>query len=147
MKEKRSMDIPKARQVYQVAVTLFNTNPDWVDFFREILGLNGAARIAFPTAKKMAQFEQTEEFAAIHQMIARLREARLKEDPKVEDMKMITIRIPQSLHDALQAEAYDHHTSMNKLCISKLLQLVDGELVPSKKPAKSGGHARRNSEV
>lgn len=127
------MEIPKARQVYEVALALFNTAPDWVEFFREILGINGAARIAFPTAEGMAQFEQTEEFAAIHQMIARLRENRLKVEPKAEDTRMITIRIPQSLHDALQVEAYEHHTSLNKLCISKLLQIVDEELVPSKK--------------
>lgn len=143
------MEIPKARQVYEVALALFNTAPDWVEFFREILGINGAARIAFPTAEGMAQFEQTEEFAAIHQMIARLRENRLKVEPKAEDTRMITIRIPQSLHDALQVEAYEHHTSLNKLCISKLLQIVDEELVPSKKtkPAahttKFGGIAPR----
>ena len=27
-------------------------------------------------------------------------------------------------------EAHEHNTSMNKLCISKLLQFVDRELVP-----------------
>jgi hypothetical protein len=44
---------------------------------------------------------------------------------------VITVRLPKSLHESLRAEAHDRHTSMNKLCISKLLQVVDGELVPS----------------
>jgi len=34
------------------------------------------------------------------------------------------------LHESLRHEAHERHTSMNKLCISKLLQIVDRELVP-----------------
>ena len=30
----------------------------------------------------------------------------------------------------LREEAYEHRTSMNKLCISKLLQIIDKELMP-----------------
>lgn len=129
------MDFSKAQQVYEVALALFKMEPYWVDFFREILGINGVARLAFPSAEAMARFEQSKEFAAIQHMIARLRESGVKVEPKAESMRVITIRIPQSLHDSLQAEAYDLHTSMNKLCISKLLQIVDEDLVPSKKPA------------
>ena len=43
------------------------------------------------------------------------------------------------MHEALRIEAYEHHTSMNKLCISKLLQFIDTENVPTvfedKKPS------------
>jgi predicted HicB family RNase H-like nuclease len=138
------MEVPKARQVYEVALALFRTSPDWVDFFREMLGLNGVARIAFPDLEEMAEFEQSEEFAAIQQMIAKLREAKVKYEPPCEPTRMITIRIPQSLHETLQAEAYDHRTSMNKLCISKLLQIVDEELVPSKKPARPLANAQQH---
>ena len=39
---------------------------------------------------------------------------------------MITVRLPESLHESLKAEAADHNTSMNKLCITKLLMaLID----------------------
>ena len=41
------------------------------------------------------------------------------------------MRIPQSLHEALRIEAYEHHTTMNKLCISKLVQFIDTEHVPA----------------
>ncbi len=44
---------------------------------------------------------------------------------------MITVRLPKSLHEALRVEAHEHRTSMNKLCISKLLQFIDAENVPS----------------
>ena len=36
-----------------------------------------------------------------------------------------------SAHESLRAEAHDRRTSMNKLCISKLLQVIDEELVPA----------------
>ena len=41
------------------------------------------------------------------------------------------MRIPQSMHEALRIEAYEHHTSMNKLCISKLLRFIHAENVPA----------------
>ena len=47
-----------------------------------------------------------------------------------EPTKVITVRMPKSLHEALRAEAHEHQTSMNKLCISKLLQFIDNEFVP-----------------
>ena len=61
-----------------------------------------------------------------------------KKDPEGDDLaqalgeetRVITVRIPQSLHDALKIEAYEHHTSVNKLCISKLLQFVNADHVP-----------------
>ena len=34
------------------------------------------------------------------------------------------------MHEALQIEAYEHRTSMNKLCISKLLQHIENDHVP-----------------
>jgi hypothetical protein len=40
------------------------------------------------------------------------------------------VRLPKSLHEALKEEAHVYRTSMNKLCISKLLQFIDNEFVP-----------------
>jgi len=65
-------------------------------------------------------------------------------DP-VQRTEVITIRIPQSLHAALRVEAHEHHTSMNKLCISKLLQFIDTEMVPSE-PVLGGFHASETAE-
>ena len=35
------------------------------------------------------------------------------------------------MHEFLRIEAYEHHTTMNKLCISKLLQFIDRGNVPT----------------
>jgi len=112
------------------AEQLFAQEPDWVTFYREILGMNGVVRDTFPSRELLAAFEQTEAFDDILQMLTRLREQgplALDED---EPTRVITVRLPKCLHEALRAEAHEHRTSMNKLCISKLLQYIDGEKVP-----------------
>ena len=35
------------------------------------------------------------------------------------------------MHESLRIEAHEYHTTMNKLCISKLLQFIDTENVPT----------------
>ena len=40
-------------EVRRVASELFRQNPDWVTFFREILGVDGIVRRLFPTADEI----------------------------------------------------------------------------------------------
>ena len=114
---------PRCQKVLQVARQLHQEKPDWVTFFRETLGVKGAARQVFPTQAEYVQFEQSTEFAEIQKMVAGLR-TRKAGGGKNEPTRVITVRLPESLHEALKAEASDHNTSMNKLCISKLLQVL-----------------------
>jgi predicted HicB family RNase H-like nuclease len=103
---------------------LYAQKPDWVTFYREVLGLRGIVRQVFPTRESLAAFEQTVAYQEILQLLTKLRE---QGPPAAED----TVRLPRSLHEALQEEAFEHRTSMNKLCISKLLQFIDSDKVPS----------------
>ena len=119
----------KYHQVYQVASNLYKQQPDWVAFFREVLGIEGVARQAFPEPEDMAEFERSPQFDGIQQMLAKLRE-KSKSSGNQEPTRVITVRMPKSLHESLRVEAHEHHTSMNKLCISKLLQIVNDQLVP-----------------
>jgi predicted HicB family RNase H-like nuclease len=119
--------------VLTAAQELFQRNPDWVTFFREVLGTGGIARRSFPTPTDMANFEQTAEYNEIQIMLAKLRGRSEDNSPNKEATRVITVRLPQSLHESLRSEAHDRQTSMNKLCISKLLQMVDGELVPAER--------------
>jgi len=120
------------REVYEVANRLFQQDPDWVTFFREVLGIGGVVRQAFPKPEQMAAFEQTSEHDEIQQMLAKLRERSSSAgvaDGSKEPTRVITVRLPQSLHESLRHEAHERRTSMNKLCISKLLQIVDEEFI------------------
>ncbi|HEY5315008.1 MAG TPA: hypothetical protein VIK18_20925 [Pirellulales bacterium] len=120
------------QEVVRVAHQLYNQAPDWVAFFREVLGVTGIVRQSFKTPEEMASFEQSEQYGEIQQLLAKLRERSGANDlnGSKEPTRVITVRLPQSLHESLRHEAHERHTSMNKLCISKLLQIVDRELVP-----------------
>ena len=119
-----------ATDVLQAAETLFAQDPDWVTFFQRILGLGGLIRETFVTPESLAAFEQTDAYARIQQMLAKLRERQADAPYPREDTRVITVRLPKSLHDALREESYEYRTSINKLCISKLLQFIARELVP-----------------
>ncbi len=120
----------KFEEIKSAAENLYQARPDWVKFYREILGLRGMVRRFCPTPEEIAQFEQSEVCRQIRRMLADLRKRPASSEEGDEDTRVITVRIPQSMHDALRIEAFERHTSMNKLCISKLLQHVEGENVP-----------------
>ena len=115
----------KQEEIHQIAETLYAKKPDWVTFYREILGLNGVVHHTFPFQESLVEFEKTDIYREIQHMLARLRrQGPVPADPE-DPTKVITVRLPKSLHEALRVEAHEHHTSMNKLCITKLLQLID----------------------
>jgi predicted HicB family RNase H-like nuclease len=120
------------QDVFRVADEIFRQRPSWVTFFREVLGVDGIVRQVYSTPEALTHFEQTSEYQKIQQMLAKLREndSDLPGGPR-EPTRVITVRLPKSLHESLRAEAHDRRTSMNKLCISKLLQVIDEELVPA----------------
>jgi predicted HicB family RNase H-like nuclease len=121
----------RREEVFRVATQLFHQKPDWVTFFREVLGLGGVARRLFPSPEQMAELERSDEYQEIQQMLARLRtQSAPQPDDSTEPTRVITVRLPKSLHESLRTEAHERRTSMNKLCISKLLQMVDNQLVP-----------------
>ena len=49
----------RCQKVLQVARELFQSKPDWVTFFRETLGVNGAARSVFPRQQEYVAFEKS----------------------------------------------------------------------------------------
>jgi len=118
----------RAREVYERAEALVASKSDWITVFREIFGPSGIAREYFPTTEEMEQFEKTLEFRAVRQFIGQLREQSGDASERV-PTRMITVRIPKTLHDSLRTEAHSRKTSLNKLCIWKLLQSLDDDSV------------------
>jgi predicted HicB family RNase H-like nuclease len=117
--------VEKQAEVERFAQQLFAQETDWVRFYREVLGLQGVVRQMFPRQEELAAFKRTDAYRGILQLLSQLRAKRVVAEACDEPTRVITVRLPQSMHEALQAEAYEHHTSVNKLCISKLLQVVD----------------------
>lgn len=114
--------------ILREAKILFATQLDWSDYFRQILGLHGLVQNSFRLPEELNDFERSKEYAEIQRMLASLR-TRTTETPG-EPTKVITVRLPKSVHESLRAEAFSRRTSMNKLCISKLMQYIDDALIP-----------------
>jgi predicted HicB family RNase H-like nuclease len=119
--------------VFRVASALFDQGPDWVVFFREVLGIGGVVRQVYRTPEELAVFERTEEYALIKQMLADLRRRADERQPVRESQRVITVRMPESLHDSLKEEAQQLNVSINQLCIAKLVKIIDDyENLPKK---------------
>jgi predicted HicB family RNase H-like nuclease len=129
-------------EIRSAAEQLYADKVDWTVFYSKVMGLRGVIRRHFPTVEAMAKFKNSDAYLDIQRMLAELRKRSPAKPKKLtaedggdiepnEETRVITVRIPKSMHEALQIEAYEHHTSMNKLCISKLLQHIENDSEPT----------------
>jgi hypothetical protein len=136
--------VEKYQPILQAARQLYESEPDWVTFFREILGVDGIVRRQFTRLEDLTAFEKSPEFDQIQKWLVKLREQKNATDTESEPTRVITVRLPKSMHEYLRTEAHDLRTSMNKLCISKLLQVIEQDLIPTE---RSGGAPVRSKPV
>ena len=73
------------------------------------------------------RFECSPEYARIREMLDDLRQRQQDQPAPRESQRVVTVRMPRSLHETLKAEAQQMKVSINTLCISKLLKLIDEE--------------------
>lgn len=136
-----------ATAVLHTAERLYAMNPEWVVFFREVLGVDGIVSRAFGPGDARVRFECSPEYARIREMLDTLRSRERDRPADRESNRVVTVRMPRSLHEALKAEAGDRRMSINTLCIAKLLQALDAEAaamrvdeieppVPPKRPGR-----------
>ena len=130
----------ETRGVLEQAEALFARRPSWVAFYREVLGPDGLVRTIYASQAEREEFESSEAYGRIQQMLGQLRDqdADLPGGPR-EPTRVITVRLPKSLHDSLKIESHEHQTSMNKLCISKLLVSLNSTLQVLEGEIASGG--------
>ncbi len=134
-------DLPveqRRREVLRLAQEAFAKTGSWVVFYREMLGGEGIVRQLFSNPTEMRTFEESSEFAELQEMVAAMRSEDSSKGDATEPERMITIRLPKSLHDALRLEADEMNLSINKLCISKLLQRIESRFVPIQQGRRRG---------
>lgn len=122
--EERNADI---RQLMEEA---FAKTGKWVELFREMLGVNGVVRKLFPGDAERNEFEASETYAEIQEMIAACRGTDRSKPSASEPERMLTIRVPKSVHEVLIAESKAAELSINQFCISKLIQPLSDRHVP-----------------
>jgi predicted HicB family RNase H-like nuclease len=116
---------PAATTVLQVAERLYAMAPEWVVFFREVLGVDGIVRRTFSDPDALLRFECSPQYARIREMLDSLRSRQRDQPSDRETQRVVTVRMPSSLHETLKAEAEQCRVSINTLCISKLMKLLD----------------------
>jgi hypothetical protein len=137
----KSPSLPKpvsqaATAVLQVAERLHAMDPEWVVFFREILGVDGVVRRAFPDSDSLVRFECSPQYARIREMLDSLRSRQQERLSDREPQRVVTVRMPRSLHESL------------KSCISKLMKLLDEEERRGLAGVRTdGGHAPAEPRV
>ena len=114
-----------ATAVLQVAERLYGMDPEWVVFFREVLGVEGIVRRTFSDPESLVRFECSPQYARIREMLDSLRSRQQDRPTDRETQRVVTVRMPRSLHETLKNEAGLLRVSVNTLCISKLMKLLD----------------------
>lgn len=118
-------DSHAAAAVLQMSERLFAMDPEWVVFFREVLGVDGIVRRTFSSPDALMMFECSPQYARIREMLDTLRARQHDRAAQREAQRVVTVRMPRSLHETLKSEAEEMHVSINTLCISKLMKLLD----------------------
>jgi predicted HicB family RNase H-like nuclease len=128
----------RGREALRLAQEAFTKTGSWVVFYREMLGSDGVVRKLFRESSQMRVFESSNEYAELQEMVAAMRSQDGSKGDATEPERMITIRLPKSLHDALRTEADEMNLSINKLCISKLLQRIESRFIPIQQGRRRG---------
>lgn len=115
--------IQRAGAVYSAARSLYETNPHWLVFFREVFGVRGLINEAFATSEERDAFAETMHHGDIQAMLRELRESESDggSDDK-ERTRVITLRVPSSVHHAIRQKAADRMMSMNKYLLSRIVE-------------------------
>ncbi len=136
----------RCQQAFDIANDLFGNAPTWVCFYRELMGGDGMIPLLFPLNDDFGQFLRCEQYHQIQMMLTALRSRDLPENDPNDPQRMITVRLPKSLHEALCEEAGRLGISVNRLCISRMLQLLDPKMIPET-ASKPRGRKPRTRKV
>ncbi len=136
----------RCMQAFDIANDLFSNAPTWVCFYRELMGGAGMLRELFAESKDMSAFLRTDQHQQIQGMLTALRSRDLPESDPNDPQRMITVRLPKSLHEAMCEEAIRLNISVNRLCISRMLQLLDPAMIPETGSRPRGRKPRARSK-
>lgn len=135
----------RCQQAFDLANDLFGNAPTWVCFYRELMGGSGLIVQLFPGVDDFGRFLRSDQYHQIQMMLTALRSRDLPENDPNDPQRMITVRLPKSLHEAMCEEAGRLNISVNRLCISRMLQLLDPKMIPETQSKPRGRKPRTRS--
>ncbi len=126
-------DLPmehRPAQVLRLAEEAFAMTGSWVVFYRTMLAPGGVVDQLYDSPVARRYFETTMEFSELLEMVTAIRSQDDFSSGSHEPTRMITIRVPRSLHAATIRESEDLELSMNAYCVTKLLQPANPRFTP-----------------
>jgi predicted HicB family RNase H-like nuclease len=99
----------------------------WADLSNALFDpMEGEAIRAFPSAEERAAFRKTQEYQQIRMLLEKkMKETGLVAGATPQKSGRFVVRLPRSLHAALEAEAKEEGTSLNQLVLAKLAVRLD----------------------
>ena len=137
----------RCEQAFDVANDMFGHAPTWICFYRELMGGSGMLHSIFTDAGDFGRFLRSDQHHQIQLMLTALRSRDLPENDPNDPQRMITVRLPKSLHEAMCDEAARLNISVNRLCISRMLQLLDPKMIPESHSKPRGRKPRTRSKI
>ncbi|MCS7237042.1 MAG: type II toxin-antitoxin system HicB family antitoxin [Thermoguttaceae bacterium] len=134
VEEPAAVDPEATRQILAAARKLYEERCSWAKFYQQILGTNGLIHRLFPTAESQTAFRRSKAYGEIQRMLAALSGRRLRRRRTEQPIKIITVRVPESVHAELAREAALKGLSVNQLCVIKLVQLIEAEALAAGNP-------------
>ena len=134
-------DVPmesRPAMVLKMAEEAFAKTGSWVIFYREMLGCDGVVSKLYETKEARRYFESTPEFAELLEMVAAIRSQDDAKSGTHEPVRVITVRMPRSMHEATKREAAELELSINDYCLTKLLQPADARCTPVESGKRRG---------
>ncbi|EMB19081.1 hypothetical protein [Rhodopirellula europaea] len=120
----------RPEMVLKLAAEAFAQTGSWVVFYREIMGCDGVVWKLFPEAPQRRHFESSPEFAELLEIMTSIRSQDNSKTSLHEPERMITVRLPRSMHSTAVKEASELGLSINSYCLTKLLQPINKRFTP-----------------
>lgn len=120
----------RGEEIGRLIEDAFVKTSSWVVFYRWMLSPGGVASQLYPTPAERRYFETTDAFANLLELVTSLRSTDTSKNTAHEPERVITVRMPRSVHEAILAEAETLELGVNKFCITKLLQPPNKRYTP-----------------
>jgi predicted HicB family RNase H-like nuclease len=142
----------KASHILRRAQGIARSVETWADLSNALFdSVNGLITQAYPTRPEREKFVKTDQYQKIRELLAHLAETHgLVKGARPKSGRFV-VRLPQSLHAALEREAGREGVSLNQLVVAKLAAQL-GILVGDREAAWSGPNqdrsgSRRNKKL
>jgi predicted HicB family RNase H-like nuclease len=112
----------KAQQILKKAEEIAATAPTWADFANALFDpQTGLLTKGFPLGAERTNFLKTQEYVAIGKLLEEAMERTgIVEGATPRKSGKFVVRLPSSLHAALEREAAEEGVSLNQLVVAKL---------------------------